>query len=899
MGLCFAGALLGQSARPLGMNRSGYTVVAGERVSLEAPAESLAFMKSAKTRIALAADRTFPVAPNTQGDQILLGVPLTTRPGDYRLTLSFLDDAGQQRTAAVQVTVKPFATAASGSAVPPVVLLDGWQLPSATSACPMSSDSSGTFGNLQNYLLGSPNFVPAVFFFENCTECPNCTIEQLGADLGSFLNSIQYADGTPVPQIDVVAHSMGGLIVRSYLSGKETTSGAFSPPLSPKIRKAVFIGTPHFGSFQADSLLADVVFGLGNQTNEMKRGSQFLWNLATWNQNGDDLRGTDAIAVIGDAGGFENLSNASDGVVALSSGSLDFVMPGRTRIIDYCHIPLTAGSLEADYLGCAGGGIAYIDTPDHPTYRIVSSFLQGGTSWETVGNSPSQDPYLSKYGGLVVADINANDQYVAPSAVSWGNLGLSEGAAGYLYYTDLVSGTGNFDFGSSTCGPYTESAGLYSAVRCKSAPSIYSVGPLIPGPGKVVQSGSSITISGTGFGAEQCASCSVAAANPQPTTLQVLSWSNTSITALLPAGFLGIATIEVAAPTGVDAINIMAGAVATPPDIALSSNALNFTYTIGGSLPAPQSVQVTNTSSEVLSYSVSSTAAWLTASLAGSTITASVNTAGLTPNTYGGAIAVTAAGAANSPQTISVSLTVAGSLPSVTITRVTNSATGLAGPIAPGELVSIFGSGLGPNAGVQFSVDPVTGKVDTSLAGTQVFFGSIAAPITYSSATQINAVVPYEIAGLAEITVQVQYQGGSASQTVQVAATSPGAYTLDSSGSGPVVAANQDGTINGPSNPAAKGSYVTIYFTGGGLTSPAATTGSVTGGALQWLTQPISVAVGNQPAVVSFDGSAPGFVSGVDQLNIQLSPDTPSGAQPVVITIGGVSSPSSVTLATQ
>lgn len=57
--------------------------------------------------------------------------------------------------------------------------------------------------------------------------------------------------------------------------------------------------------------------------------------------------------------------------------------------------------------------------------------------------------------------------------------------------------------------------------------------------------------------------------------------------------------------------------------------------------------------------------------------------------------------------------------------------------------------------------------------------------------------------------------------------------------------------------------------------------------------------VGNQPAAVSFDGSAPTFVDGVDQLNIQLSLNTPSGAQPVIITVGGGSSPSSVTLAVQ
>jgi uncharacterized protein (TIGR03437 family) len=238
--------------------------------------------------------------------------------------------------------------------------------------------------------------------------------------------------------------------------------------------------------------------------------------------------------------------------------------------------------------------------------------------------------------------------------------------------------------------------------------------------------------------------------------------------------------------------------------------------------------------------------------------------------------------------------------PEAVIAGIRHSATGLSGPIAPGELITLYGTGLGPTAGTMFSVDPATGMVGTTLAETRVFFGSVAAPITYTSATQINVVAPYEIADQAQVAVQVQYQGRmSASQTLPVIAASPGAYTLDSSGSGPVVAANQDGSINGPNHPAPQGSYVTIYFTGGGQTNPPGVTGSVTGAVLKWLVQSISVTVGNVPAMVTFDGSAPAFVDGVDQLNIQLGPNTPSGAQPIVITVGGTSSPSSVTLAVQ
>ncbi len=126
-------------------------------------------------------------------------------------------------------------------------------------------------------------------------------------------------------------------------------------------------------------------------------------------------------------------------------------------------------------------------------------------------------------------------------------------------------------------------------------------------------------------------------------------------------------------------------------------------------------------------------------------------------------------------------------------------------------------------------------------------------------------------------------------------------FTFNASGTGQAAAANQDGTLNGPSSPAAKGSYVTLYFTGGGETNPPGATGSITGtSTLKWLTQTATVTVGGTAATVAFDGDAPTFVDGVLQLNIQLSQNTPSGAaRPLVLTVGNASSPATATLAVQ
>ena len=66
-------------------------------------------------------------------------------------------------------------------------------------------------------------------------------IETLGRELGLMIDSLG------VPQVDLVMYSMGSQIGRSYLAGKQIDPGVFKPPIDPKVRKAVFIGGPHFG----------------------------------------------------------------------------------------------------------------------------------------------------------------------------------------------------------------------------------------------------------------------------------------------------------------------------------------------------------------------------------------------------------------------------------------------------------------------------------------------------------------------------------------------------------------------------------------------------------------------------------------------------------------------------
>jgi len=334
--------------------------------------------------------------------------------------------------------------------------------------------------------------------------------------------------------------------------------------------------------------------------------------------------------------------------------------------------------------------------------------------------------------------------------------------------------------------------------------------------------------------------------------------------------------------------------------VSASTNSLNFSYQIGsGTAPAAQGV--TLSSSSPLAFSAVTTGgSWFsvtpTTGATPAALIVSVNPTGLASGTHTGSIVVTEP-IVNGQQSIPVTLTITGD--PVTVTSVLNAGSLTSGPIAPGEIVAIKGAGLGPTVGISYSLDPNSGKVDSNLSGTEVLFGGVAAPILYASAPQINAIVPYEISGQSQLVMQVLYQGVlSAGVTLQVNPAAPAVFTSNATGSGQASAINGDGSINGPTNPAPAGSYVSVYLTGGGQTNPAGSTGSISGSVLKYSTQAVTATIGGQPATVTFAGAAPTFVDGVGQLNLLLAVNTPTGpAQPLVISVGGVPSPAGVTIA--
>ena len=148
---------------------------------------------------------------------------------------------------------------------------------------------------------------------------------------------------------------------------------------------------------------------------------------------------------------------------------------------------------------------------------------------------------------------------------------------------------------------------------------------------------------------------------------------------------------------------------------------------------------------------------------------------------------------------------------------VVNAASYQGGAIAPGEMVAIFGSGMGPASLAPIQLNSA-GLVTRSLAGTRVLFDGMPAPLIYTSATQLVAMVPYGVAGNNTSQVQVEYGGIlSPAVSIPVAAAVPGLYAADASGTGQGAFLNQDGvTRNSAANPAPKGSVAVLYATGEG-----------------------------------------------------------------------------------
>jgi uncharacterized protein (TIGR03437 family) len=273
------------------------------------------------------------------------------------------------------------------------------------------------------------------------------------------------------------------------------------------------------------------------------------------------------------------------------------------------------------------------------------------------------------------------------------------------------------------------------------------------------------------------------------------------------------------------------------------------------------------------------------------TATVSANPSALAAGTYAGSITVASPGSGIASMTVPVTLTVTTPSAIPQMAAVTNAASFVPGPVAPGELITIFGSGIGPVALAASSVSS-SGVVEDMVADTQVLFDGNPAPIIYTSTVQVAVIVPYEVASDASTILQIVYKGVKSNQVnLRVVSASPAMFTLNTMGQGAIL--DQDGTVNSATDGASAGSIVSIYATGAGQTSPSGVDGKIAvAGSLAMPVLPVTVSIGGEQAEVLYAGDAPGLASGVLQVNVKVPANLTSGTEvPVGLNVGSYTSP--------
>ena len=232
-----------------------------------------------------------------------------------------------------------------------------------------------------------------------------------------------------------------------------------------------------------------------------------------------------------------------------------------------------------------------------------------------------------------------------------------------------------------------------------------------------------------------------------------------------------------------------------------------------------------------------------------------------------------------------------------------NSASLEEGPIAPGELITLRGLGIGPEVGVEGMLQSgvrFPAIFPAALAGVQVLFDGVPSSLLYVQSRQINVQAPFELTVNSTPKIQVSYNGVlSNGTTVRVAAAVPGIFFASyNSKQGAIL--NEDGTQNSESNPAKRGSLVSVFGTGGGATSPMSFTGGLSPTAPLLLRQPVRALItGGSPAVIQYAGVAPGLTTGLFQVNLFVPMETLVGNQLIGLVIGDTISQYGVTIAIQ
>jgi uncharacterized protein (TIGR03437 family) len=362
---------------------------------------------------------------------------------------------------------------------------------------------------------------------------------------------------------------------------------------------------------------------------------------------------------------------------------------------------------------------------------------------------------------------------------------------------------------------------------------------------------------------------------------------------LAPGTYRGSITITAAALAGSPRTVAVSLDLAARPRLAVALPALEFSV-LQGRDPAPQALAISNAGGGTLAWVTSAATAsggsWLSVNpergTGNATLQVAIRSAAMLAGAYNGSITITASDAAGSPAVVRVALTV--------IWPVTLTAEGVVNagsfsrnrPIAPNEILSLFGNGFtDPCSPVPSAANPCPSArsfpLPTQLGATRVTFNGVAAPLLLVTPTQVNMVVPF---GLTGPSVEVVISRGSVSSpplAIPLAEQSLGIFTVLSNGSGAGILLHADGRLVSREAPTQTEEVLILFGTGMGPVSPAIPTGTPAPATpLSETVVPMRVFFDGGEGRILFSGPAPGFV-GLYQINV-LTPSFLARRFPVV-----------------
>ena len=204
-------------------------------------------------------------------------------------------------------------------------------------------------------------------------------------------------------------------------------------------------------------------------------------------------------------------------------------------------------------------------------------------------------------------------------------------------------------------------------------------------------------------------------------------------------------------------------------------------------------------------------------------------------------------------------------------------------PLAPGNIVAVYGSNLAVLTGV-----PTAVPLPTAVNGTQVLIGGIKAPLYFTSPGQVNAQIPYELEPNKQYQVIISANGAlSTPDAIQLTNVVPG---LAAYADGTVIAQHADGSLITAKSPAKGGETAIAYLSGLGATDNNPASGGAAPGDI--LARPNSLptlSIGGKDAKIAFVGLTPGLV-GLYQMNFEVPEGLDAGNPRITVTQEGSSS---------